>query len=137
MTRFALIAPSPFAIILFAAIMAMLGACSTQPIDTQDDVVALSNIVLEDLKTAKADADVHDDIIASTCYAALIKKVEELPTLTAGRVVGPISGFQKARNARRRMDVGISDEVHVACAALASDTRVTVLRVLKLINVAI
>lgn len=117
-----------------AFLLAFLSACASS-IDTQDEVVVLTQAAVYDLKAAKTDADAHEDIVASTCYGKLIERLSTLPALTEGRVIGPVTGFQKARNARRRLDAGISDEVHLACAALLADTRATVLRVTKLLGV--
>lgn len=119
-----------------AFVVALLSACAGS-IDTQDEAVVLTQAAVYDLKAAKADADAHEDIVASTCYGKLIEKLSALPALTEGRVIGPATGFQKARNARRRLDAGVSDEVHLACAALLADTRATVLRVVRLLGIAL
>jgi hypothetical protein len=119
-----------------AGLLLLLGGCVQGDLDTQDQVVAVTGVVAADLRVALADADVHADRAASQCYRALLERVEALPDRTAGPVVGAISAFQKVRNARRAIDAGVPDDVHIACAALVADSRVTTLRLLSLFRIA-
>ena len=116
------------------ALAASLSACAGQALDTQDDVEALTRFVAADIRAALADAKIHEDQSAVQCWTVLLAKVEDLPRLTASPVVGAASAFQKARNARRRFDAGVSEEVHIACAAMLDDARSTILRLGRLIS---
>ena len=115
------------------ALAASLSACAGGSLDTQDDVERLARFTAADIRVALADATVHEDQAAMQCWGVLLAKVEDLPRLTASPVVGAASAYQKARNARRRIDGGVSEEVHIACAAMLDDARSTVFRLVRLL----
>lgn len=119
-----------------AGLLLLLGGCVQGEVDTQDQVEAATAVVTADLRVALADADAHADRAASQCYRALLERIETLPDRTAGPVVGAISAFQKTRNARRAVDAGVPEEVHIACAAVVADARATTLRLLSLFRIA-
>lgn len=125
---------------LLALLVALgLAGCGTLPNtvqngDTQDEVEALVQFASDDLRAALADANAHGDVIAATCWSKLLEKVDDLPRLTEGRVIGAASAYQKARNIRRRVDAGWSDDVRLACAALADDGRSVLARLLRRIG---
>lgn len=121
------------------ALALSLGACANlegtvRNGDTQDEIVALAELAKADVESALADARAHKDKAAVLCYAELLDKLEDLPKLTASRVVGPVSAFQKARNIRKRIDEGVSEDVEIACAALANETRGTLRRIVRLVG---
>lgn len=124
---------------VFAAALLALTACGTLPNtvqdgDTQDEIEALVAFASDDLRAALADAQAHNDVIAATCWGKLLERVEDIPRLTETRVIGAASAYQKARNIRRRVDAGWSDEVRLACAALADDGRGVIRRLLRRIG---
>lgn len=121
------------------AVALALGACSSLPDtvqngDPRDEIAALTELAKTDIESALSDARAHKDKAAVLCYSELLDKIEDLPKLTASRVVGPVSAFQKARNIRKRIDEGVSEDVEIACAALANETRGTLRRIVRLVG---
>ena len=127
------------------ALAAMLSACAsgTAPVPTAGgDAAAIAGAVEDfggkvdaaegkladftqaDLEAAKADADAHNDVIASTCYAYILTV---LPVITQNAqdqdVKGVFSAFQKARNIIKRGQEGISDELTLNCGPLYLDAK--------------
>lgn len=79
----------------------------------------LRSLSVADVTAAKADADAHQDAIASRCYSALLTHLE-----TPQRpVVGVVSAFQRARDADQ---FAHSQELRDACAELAVDAVLSV-----------
>lgn len=109
--------------IAFLAIV--LSACAVQDraLVEAGKEASLAEFALADLQAAHADAMAHDDVIAATCWAKLAEKVAALPGRTETQAVGAFSAYQKARNVRRAVTNGISDDIKLACAALAADAR--------------
>lgn len=136
------------------ALAAMLSACATslpnvgEPADSAADTAEagffdrLGEFTRNDLEVAmqltgdrdldgQVDPDVaNGDPVALLCYTYLHGKVT---AAQAGEgmitVAGAVSAFQSARNVKRRIDNGISDEFHLACGPLRSEVRATALGV--------
>jgi hypothetical protein len=84
---------------------------------------AWGQLTREDLEEALRSANAHDDVIAAACWTGLLTKLDELGAegfFTEPK--GVFSSFQKARNARRLITGGFSDEIKLACAALKDDS---------------
>lgn len=107
----------------FALALSACTAARDAALYEEGKVASLTEFALEDLKAAHADALAHDDVIAATCWAKLAEKVAALPGRTETQAVGAFSAYQKARNVRRAVTNGISDDIKLACAALVADAR--------------
>lgn len=90
----------------------------------------LKGFVQADLEAALADAEAHQDQVAAQCYTAILGRLQELQERQRVKPVGAISGFQKARNLKRRLDAGISDEFDIACGPLIAQVRRDTLSIL-------
>ncbi len=91
--------------------------------ETEQERAVLTTIARDDLAEALRSAEAHDDLIAATCWRGLLVKLDSVDGGFFTEPKGVFSGFQKARNIRRVLTEGVSDELKVACAALRSDTR--------------
>ncbi len=85
-----------------------------------------SEIVLADVQQAKVLAEQADDQLAVKCWTHL----EQLtlanipnPDAPVGRVVGVMSAYQKARNVRRKVEAGISDQSRLECGPMLMESR--------------
>lgn len=104
----------------------------------------IGQFTLNDLNVAMdltGDAD-HDgkidpgvengDMLADSCYFFLASKVSQAsnPSSHPITVAGVVSGFQSARNIRRRVGGfdGFSDEFYAGCGGLIADVRGDVLK---------
>ena len=85
-----------------------------------------NEIFLEDVRQAKLLAERADDALALKCWTYL----EEFATANApgtetqaGKMVGVLSAYQKARNARRNIvEVKISDQFRLECGPMLTET---------------
>lgn len=121
---------APFALIGLLG----LGACASSFGNVLDNVQegyseleaereAWGQLTRADLEEALRSANAHDDVIAAACWTGLLTKLDELGAegfFTEPK--GVFSSFQKARNARRLITGGFSDEIKLACAALKDDS---------------
>ena len=118
-----------------------LAACGTLPGtidngDPRDEIAAVADFALEDLRAAKAAAEAQDDEAAALCWGALADYVETVPAKISGPTIGAATVYQRARHARRVYDRGPPERVHIACAAMLDDARSTLLRLSKLLRIA-
>jgi len=121
--------------LLFAAIAALsLAGCASLP-DTDEEVAAdpadsflgdLSRFTANDLDTAIVLAE--SDPIAKQCYVYLRGKVGS-GSGDSVEIKGLVSAYQSARNVRRRIGDGPSDEFTLACGPLITDARRNLLKV--------
>lgn len=128
------------ALALLAALA--LAACGTLPDtvdngDPRDEFAAIAAFALEDLRAAKVAAEAQDDEAAALCWGALADYVETVPGKVSGPTIGAATVYQRARHARRIIDRGPPERVHIACAAMLADARSTLLRLSRLVRVAI
>lgn len=99
------------------------------------DVAGAKESVLKfaraDVEAALADATSHNDILASTCYQGILTHIDALNTgdSNAG-VKGAVSAFQKARNVRRGLGGGLTDEMKLACGPLFIDVQGNIAKLL-------
>lgn len=128
---------------LVLAAMLSLAACGTLPLadtirndDPRDEIAAIADFALEDLRAAKAAAEAQDDEAAALCWGALADYVETVPAKISGPTIGAATVYQRARHARRVYDRGPPERVHIACAAMLDDARSTLLRLSKLLRIA-
>jgi hypothetical protein len=70
---------------------------------------------------------VNGDPVALQCYAYLHGKVTTDGGGETITVAGVVSAFQSARNVKRRIGTGVSDEFHLACGPLINDVRASAL----------
>jgi hypothetical protein len=93
---------------------------------TKVDVEAAMALAGDSDLDGVVDPDVTGDPIALQCYAYLHTKLGAAPQGIT--VAGVISGFQAARNIKRRVGGGFSDEFTLGCGALLTDVRGTLLK---------
>lgn len=126
-------------ILAMACALVLIAGCATAPVagvpadtetaDTADTPLGrISQLAQADVQAALDDANAHGDVIAAQCYAHILAVIPTLPNAAAAPK-GVVSAFQKARNIRRRVDQGISDEFTLACGPLITDTRRTALKI--------
>jgi hypothetical protein len=117
-----------YALIAIAALA--LTACAAPQSGTWDQSAAqpsdplgkfLADIharTLVDAQAAKADADSHNDVIAISCWTYIATKMESSGATPSTQIAGILSAFQKARDIRRGIGSGVSDEFKLACSPL-------------------
>ncbi len=84
------------------------------------------DIVLADAQQAKLMAEQADDQLAVKCWTHLEKLTlanQPDPDALVGRVVGVLSAYQKARNVRRKVEAGISDQSRLECGPMLMESR--------------
>lgn len=113
--------------VLAASLPLLLGACATGA-DFDTKARSLSDFTVADLKAANELAVAAGDEKAKACYPALIEYVESLQgyrdiTTEAEKVEGAFVVYQRARNIRRALDVGVPESVEIHCASLLNDSR--------------
>jgi hypothetical protein len=83
-------------------------------------------MTLVDVVEAKKLASFTDDKLALRCWdhiEAFVRKNAPVSLDEAGKVVGPLSAYQKARNIRRVViEVGIDDAFRIACSPMLTDS---------------
>lgn len=93
------------------------------------DINALETAAVSDLTAAKADADAHNDVFASQCYAGAVAFVQAHPlSLPALPSSGVVSAFQGGRDAVKNVEAQkstglIPPELIQACGPLALDVQ--------------
>jgi hypothetical protein len=93
---------------------------------TKNDVQAAMKLAGDSDLDGAVDEGVEGDPIALQCYAYLNTKLgTEREGIT---VAGVISGFQAARNIKRRVTGGFSDDFTLGCGALLTDVRGSILK---------
>jgi hypothetical protein len=92
---------------------------------TRNDVQAAMRLAGDSDLDGIVDPGVDGDPVALQCYVYLDGKLGTAPQGIT--VAGVISGFQAARNIKRRVSSGVSDEFHLGCGPLINDVRSTAL----------
>lgn len=118
---------------LVLSIAVLVSACSSFTQRVDDDAEALAAFSLADLRAAEKHATARRDAIAATCYGHLARVVEARLAAVEFAVIGPVTAFDQARAIRRRIDEGLSDETKLACSALFNETRMTFVRIARLL----
>lgn len=145
-----------FSALVLAGALA-LGGCSTNDVPAVGDPAVqadakvdsflsdLGRFTVTDLEVAmkltgdlNLDGAVDDgtagDPIALQCYSYLRGKVANAGGGNSIQVAGVVSAFQSARNVRRRVDLGASDEFVLNCGPLITDVRMNALGVISRIG---
>lgn len=133
-------------LLIAASLVAALTGCSALPevgepaVDPAEQQVdgflsELGQFTANDLQVAMkltgdrdldgaVDPDVpNGDPVALQCYVYLHGRVSSAGNGDSITVAGAVSAFQSARNIRRRIDNGVSDEFQLACGPLINDVR--------------
>ena len=115
---------------VFAALVLGLSGCALFDGSITPQTVAA--FTLADLQAADAAALANNDVVADTCYKALLPVIEAQNTAltSAGALPGAISLFQAGRNLQTA--TGGSGAIGVACAPLMAQTQGSVLDLGKL-----
>jgi hypothetical protein len=118
---------SPAVLVALAAAL-LLSACSVGNAVHTGAVVAMSDpktaeITLADVAAARDSALRWNDTLAVTCYDYLLVRLPELGLRGTTDVKGAVSAFQKARNAVKASQEGLSPEFKVACGPLYMDAK--------------
>ena len=79
------------------------------------------DIVQEDVRQAKAMAEQADDQLALKCWSYL--EGAAVARVDAGGPVGVLSVYQKARDVRRTIAAGVSDQFKLECGPMLLDSR--------------
>jgi len=98
-----------------------------------DRLEQLSNIALPDLESANRLAIAADDKAAMQCWPAVIefaKHLDEYRQSIGEAAPGVFTSYQRLRNIRRRLSDGIPEDVHLACAAMVSESRSAIVNLL-------
>lgn len=111
--------------ILIGLMLIGLAGCSTQLVQGEAKS-KLAVVTMEDLDVAIASAQAENDPQAVTCYTEVKAWVNSHPSGTS--VKGVFSAFEAARLVRRRVDLGIPESLHNACAPLIVDANVTLVK---------
>ena len=76
-------------------------------------------------------AEQADDQLAVKCWTHLeqltLANIPD-PDAPVGRVVGVLSAYQKARNVRRKIEVGISNQSKLECGPMLMENRSVIKR---------
>jgi len=111
-------------LLILAALAALLTGCAGLAERAVGDVdEPRFAFVLADIDAAQALAVAANDPAAVQCYTTLSGKVERLGGRLELPVVGVVSAYQRARNVRRLVTGGVSDELRAACAWMLMDSR--------------
>jgi len=119
---------APQAVQTQPATSAPAGAASSAAAAPSDPLAQIATFTVADLQAASADAaaQVPPDVTARLCYDYLAGLI---PTIKApgGQTVGAFVAFQKARDLARGTSAagGWLTAFNIACAALATDVRLT------------
>ena len=117
--------------IVFLALL--LPACASLPAEDREAISDAKAFVLADLQAAEASAIAHDDVLAAQCWRALIDAKVAASDAVGTEIKGAFSGVQAVRNARRKIQSGLSDEVKIGCGPLALDVAGTYGRLARLL----
>lgn len=103
-------------------------------VDIQDAKASVVKFVRTDVEAALQDAQTHNDILASTCYQGILTHLDAINTGENAGVKGALSAFQKARNLRRGLGGGLTDEMKLACGPLFVDVQGNIMKLLSKIG---
>lgn len=114
---------------LIALVVLLLGGCATGVVVAKHNIQTspeYNQSVLVDVQNAKLLASETTDTLALKCYdyieAFTLANAPDAVT-QAGKVVGVLSAYQKARNIRRTVvDSKISDQLRLECAPMLMDS---------------
>ena len=117
-------------IIITALFLAGCGALS--PVGPDDPLSKIGDFTVADLRAADQMAVAAGDDIAHACYPQMIKFVRSVGDLRdeTRTVMGAFSTYQRARNARRRLQEGLPTYLRIGCAALLNDSRRSLIRLI-------
>lgn len=104
--------------------------------ETEEERTVAYGAIRADLDEALRSAKVHEDRIAVACWQGLLTKLDAIDgDRYFTDVLGAASGFQKARNIRRKFSEGVSEDIVIACAALKADSRSALLGIARLVGI--
>lgn len=122
-------------IILALAFLALAAPAMAQPKAT--DLTGLLQQIQADAKAALADAQSHQDAIASTCYAAIVEltgaKLQAQGTTGGGLLLA----FQKLRDVNKLNSSPQGTQLIIGCAPLVQDAKVNMLQFFTQIGAAV
>lgn len=101
---------------------------------TQNDLEVAMQLTGDLDLDGAVDAGKVGDPIALACYSYLRGRVAEAGGDDSIRVAGVVSAFQSARNVRRRVDQGVSDDFVLNCGPLITDVRMNALGLISRIG---
>lgn len=108
---------TPLLIILLTFVLLAVAACATTGGDGPD--TNIKQFVRADIQAALKIAQASGDTAGINCMSVLLKRMPE--NVDAVKATGAVSLYMQARQTRRAIDKGISEEVHLACAPLIVD----------------
>lgn len=113
--------------VAIVALGSALSGCAASGL--QDRVSALRDFTREDVSAALALARAQGDTAAVICWSAVQARTEALPPVPP--VVGAAYAYQRARGFRRIADG--SDDLHIACAAMVSESETVIRRLVGIL----
>ncbi len=96
-------------------LLLLLGGCATGSPEFR-------NILQEDVRQAKLMAEQSDDQLALKCWSYL-EGATATRVPSEGELAGVLSAYQKARDVRRAIDAGVSDQFKLECGPMLLDSR--------------
>lgn len=88
----------------------------------------------DDVAEARRSAAAHGDALALVCWDYLARRIEQGGGVYITEVKGVASAYQKARNVRRVVAGGLSDEAKMACAPMLLDSAAALGRLAPLLG---
>ena len=88
----------------------------------------LKQFAVKDVKAAHASAVLHNDALAVQCWEYLMTSMPDAPKT---KVIGPATAYQKARNIRRLVELGSTDDFLKACSPMIADSRSVIRRLVS------
>lgn len=121
--------------VLAIALSAMTAACAQigQPIgdqSTQERITELREFTAADVSGALGLAKAQGDRASVQCWTAILDRLQSLPA--PPDAIGAAYAYQRTRGFRRI--IGGDDEIHVACAAMVSDSAGVVRRLIGIVT---
>lgn len=119
-------------IVLSLLLSFLLGGCAALGVPGIQSP-ELAKVTRSDLDAAIAISTAGGDKIAANCFTVLRDYLTPTtaPTTTLPAVQGVFSALAAVRNARRAVDRGVPENVHVACSPLVVDSQLVIVRLLS------
>lgn len=111
--------------VMLVVLAGLLAGCATSPLSPGMD---LGGFVRADVERAVAIATAANDPAGVACGLAILAALPA-ETVTTPPPIGAFSTFMTVREARHRIDAGIPESVHRACAVLVLDAQQTLLKI--------
>jgi hypothetical protein len=126
---------SMLSLVLASALM--LTPAIAQPSKIEADITVILQKINADAKASLADADAHQDRIASTCWSAVADASAAKLAAQQAAGGGVMLAFQKLRDITRLNASPVGTDLILGCAPLAQDSAVSLLTFFTKIGAAV